>query len=440
MSMQEPPPPPPWWETLVADSPTSRAVSVFQGRVPAGTQIQRPPAYGIGRIGQGFGEAQRGTTRFVANTLGGAGRWIAGRPQAPEGRGLGDLMYDPVAAQSRFGGNPDFDPFNPPTRAPYTGQMDFPQPGSPFYTPGAEQAFLEAQRLAGQEPGEALPSRQEIAAELAAMLGMDGGGGGAARPDFSAYRAALTEQAQGLNAQIQAMYNALGEEAGANVGRIQDIYGGASAGIGDVYGSAIGNVGDAYSSAQQQAADQMARLGIEEAAPAVLNPMALSQAEALSQLEQGQAGGLAATERFGSAASGFGSQMAQTAQQQGTEMNAAILASLQNRLAESLAAEQTGGGGGGGRGASVSDQLRLMQYADEVYNRDVLGQVPLEERRFAFQQAESIIRNSRNDEEAFLKLTTNPMPGSNKPMEPEDAEAAIRYARETFAPNFGPNF
>jgi hypothetical protein len=132
--------------------------------------------------------------------------------------------------------------------------------------------------------------------------------------------------------------------------------------------------------------------------------------------------------------------MAQTAQQQGTEMNAAILASLQNRLAESLAAEQTGGGGGGGRGASVSDQLRLMQYADEVYNRDVLGQVPLEERRFAFQQAESIIRNSRNDEEAFLKLTTNPMPGSNKPMEPEDAEAAIRYARETFAPNFGPNF
>ena len=155
---------------------------------------------------------------------------------------------------------------------------------------------------------------------------------GAARPDFSAYRAALTDQAQQINAQIQAMYNALGEEAGANVGRIQDIYGGASTGIGDVYGSAIGNVGDAYGSAQQQAADQLARLGIEEAAPAVINPMALSQAEAISQLEQGQAGGQAATERFGSAASGFGSQMAQVAQQQGTEMNAAILASLQNRL------------------------------------------------------------------------------------------------------------
>jgi hypothetical protein len=175
------------------------------------------------------------------------------------------------------------------------------------------------------------------------------------------------------------MYNALGEEAGANVDRIQDIYGGASTGIGDVYGSAIGNVGDAYGSAQQQAADQLARLGIEQAAPAVVNPMALSQAEAISQLEQGQAGGLAATERFGSAASGFGSQMAQVAQQQGTEMNAAILASLQNRLMDSLAAEQSGGGGGGGGGMSVRDQLALR----DAYNEDVLGQLPLDERRFA---------------------------------------------------------
>jgi hypothetical protein len=169
-------------------------------------------------------------------------------------------------------------------------------------------------------------------------------------------------QAQDLNAQIQAMYNALGEEAGANVGRIQDIYGGASTGIGDVYGSAIGNVGDAYSSAQQQAADQLARLGIEEAAPAVVNPMALSQAEAISQLEQGQAGGQAAAERFGSAASGFGSQMAQVAQQQGTEMNAAILAALQNRLADSLLMEEQGRMSAGG-GGSAQDALTAYQQA-----------------------------------------------------------------------------
>jgi len=231
-------------------------------------------------------------------------------------------------------------------------------------------------------------------------------------------------QAQGLNAQIQAMYNALGEEAGANVGRIQDIYGGASTGIGDVYGSAIGNVGDAYGSAQQQAADQLARLGIEEAAPAVVNPMALSQAEAISQLEQGQAGGQAATERFGSAASGFGSQMAQVAQQQGTEMNAAILASLQNRLMDSLAAEQQGGGGGGGGGMSVRDQLALR----EAYNRDVLGELPLEERQFAFDVAQAAARPSNEYGEwrrnKFFELTT-PQDGQKPLFTPEEAQAYL---------------
>jgi hypothetical protein len=222
----------------------------------------------------------------------------------------------------------------------------------------------------GQAPQKVLSPLEQALAYAESMQGR--GGGGVAAPDYSQYRTALTDQAQQINAQIQAMYNALGEEAGANVGRIQDIYGGASTGIGDVYGSAIGNVGDAYSSAQQQAADQLARLGIEGAAPAVVNPMALSQAEAISQLEQGQAGGQAATERFGSAASGFGSQMAQVAQQQGTEMNAAVLAALQNRLNESLlmeeqgrqAAASGGGGGGGNILESAMDFLRLQEMAN----------------------------------------------------------------------------
>jgi hypothetical protein len=284
-------------------------------------------------------------------------------------------------------------------------------------------------------------SQEEYYAQLLARMGLGGGGGGAARPDFSAYRQALTGQAEELNARIQAMYNQLGEQAGANVGRIQDIYGGAQTGVGDIYDSAAGNIGQAFSSSQQQAADQMARLGIEAAAPAVMDPMALSQAQALSGLEGGRASGLSALERYGATASDFGSQMAQTAQQQGTEMNAAILASLQNRLADSLAAEQAGGGGGGGGGGmSVSDQLKLMQFADQKYRQDVLGELPLDERKFAAERADAIIRNSRSDEEAFLKLVT-PDRASGKPlMSPEEAEDAIRYARETFAPNFGPNF
>ena len=273
--------------------------------------------------------------------------------------------------------------------------------------------------------GQYIPSRAEV---LASMTG-GGGGGGMAAPDYSAYRAALTDQAQQINAQIQAMYNALGEEAGANVGRIQDIYGGASTGIGDVYGSAIGNVEGAYGTAQQQAADQLARLGIEAAAPAVINPMALSQAEAVSQLQQGLAGGQAATERFGSAASGFGSQMAQVAQQQGTEMNAAILAAVQNRLNESLLMEEQGrqaaASSGGGGGMSLRDQIAF----DEFYRQAYGGELPLEEREFALRQAETLAEPELAAREAnrdlFLQLTL-PQDGQKPLMTPEEADATIK--------------
>ena len=267
--------------------------------------------------------------------------------------------------------------------------------------------------------------------EYLASMGIGAGGGGGSRPNFGAYRAALTEQAQGLNSQIQAMYNALAQEAGANVGRIQDIYGGAQEGIGGVYDSATGNVQQAFGSAQQQAADQLARLGIEEAAPAVINPMALSQAQAVSGLEQGRASGQAAAQRYGAAAGGFGSQMGQVAQQQGTEMNAAILAALQNRLAESLAAEQTGGGGGGGGGMSVRDQLALR----EAYNRDVRGELPLEERKFAFDVAQAAARpaNQYNEwaRDKFFELTTPQQPGGRPLYTPEEAQAYLNAVDST---------
>jgi hypothetical protein len=322
-------------------------------------------------------------------------------------------------------------------------------PGLPNYQNIAPQAtatpFGGARGTSGGK-GTGQQSSQITEAEYTAMLanqyGLGGGGGGGGRPDFSGYRNALMGQADELNARIQAMYNQLAEQAGANVGRIQDIYGGAQTGVGDIYDSATGNIQDAFGSSQQQAADQMARLGIEAAAPAVIDPMALSQAQAVSGLETGRAGGLAALERYGSTAGDFGSQMAQVAQQQGTEMNAAILASLQNRLAETLAAEQAGGGGGGGggRAPSLRDQMAFTDWASEQYRRNVLGEVPLNERQFAFQQAESILRNSRSYEDAFIRLTTTPKPGSNTPWSPEEAEATIRYAQQTFAPNFGPNF
>ena len=275
-----------------------------------------------------------------------------------------------------------------------------PQTFSPETSAGGTQALQElsaaeklAQMQAFQQSGRAQqdviygnrPETQQMPSfdEYLASLGLLGGGGGAVRPDYSAYRAALTDQAQQLNAQIQAMYNQLAGQAGENVGRIQDIYGGATAGIEAGYGSAAENIAQAYESAQQQAAEQMARLGIEEAAQQVLPSQALSQAEAVAGLEAGRAGGLSAAERYGASGAQFGSEMAQVAQQQGTEMNAAILASLQNRLAESLAAEQAGVSGGGGGGMSVSDMLRLQ----DAYRQDVLGELPIEEQRRALEMA-----------------------------------------------------
>jgi hypothetical protein len=307
--------------------------------------------------------------------------------------------------------------------------------------PGRVPTNPQVYGLAGRTAGTGIPgqgaktetiTRQDVLNKIMAELGLlGGGGGGAARPDYSAYRSAITDQAQQLNAQIQAMYNTLAEQAGSNVGRIQDIYGGATAGIEAGYGSAAENIAQAYQSAQQQAADQMARLGIEEAAGQVLPSQALSQAEAVAGLEAGRAGGLSAAERYGASGAQFGSEMAQVAQQQGTEMNAAILAALQNRLNESLLAEAQGAaaGGGGGRTPSVSDMLRLQEYADEVYRRDVLGEIPLNERelavRMAEQEASAQARFASDIAADAIKIAAD-----NPDMSFEEAQAAALALRQ----------
>jgi hypothetical protein len=259
-------------------------------------------------------------------------------------------------------------------------------------------------RAANQGTGSVTPLVDPVEDPFAAFLAQfadQGTGTGRAAPDYSQYRAALTDQAQQINAQIQAMYNALGDEASANVGRIQDIYGGASTGIGNVYDSAAANTADAYGSSQQQAADQLARLGIEAAAPAVVNPMALSQAEALSGLEAGKAGGQAAAERYGATAGGFGSQMAQVAQQQGTEMNAAVLNALQNRLNETLLMEEQGrqaaasGGGGADPMSSAMQYLKLQ----EMFNAPAMAQQELE-----FKAAQIAADNTLSERDKFIEL------------------------------------
>jgi len=83
---------------------------------------------------------------------------------------------------------------------------------APAYLTGRRPSSAGGERMAREranyQPAEVMPTPTEVI----------GGGGGISGPDYSAYRQALTDQAQQINAQIQAMYNALGEEAAANVG------------------------------------------------------------------------------------------------------------------------------------------------------------------------------------------------------------------------------
>ena len=308
------------------------------------------------------------------------------------------------------------------------------QPG--YGVPSAEElAFRRAQDTISKGPNyqiqEPVVQEDPFTAFMAQFANQNTGTGGAAAPDYSQYRQALTDQAQQINSQIQAMYNALAGEAGANVERIQDIYGGAQTGIGDVYESAAANVADAYGSSQQQAADQLARLGIEAAAPAVVNPMALSQAESLSGLEQGRAGGEAAAERYGASAGGFGSQMAQVAQQQGTEMNAAILGALQNRLNESLLMEEQGrqaaasrGGGGQSAVEAAMDYLKLQ----EMFNAPAMAQQELDLRA-----AEIAADNRLSQQDKLVTLWSdirNDYPSDEEAQ--QAAEEALRRAQTFF--------
>ena len=86
---------------------------------------------------------------------------------------------------------------------------------------------------------------------------------------YDNYMNFLMQQDEETMARINAMYAQLAESAEGNMQRVADVYDSARIQSGDVFGGSAQNIEDAYSSASQQAADQMARLGIEAAAPAV---------------------------------------------------------------------------------------------------------------------------------------------------------------------------
>jgi hypothetical protein len=252
-------------------------------------------------------------------------------------------------------------------------------------------------------------------------------GGG---PDYSAYRASLEDMVlnpeSGLSPRLQAMYNQLAEQAGANQQRISDIYGGASENVGSVYDTSAANVGDAFSSSQRQLADSLARLGIEEAAGQVMPQAAGRQASALAALEQGRAGGLSALERYGASSGDFASQMGQAAQQRGVEQNEFLLGALQRQLAESLGMEAQG---------AYDARLRAPGLARDLFEASQIGQpqslTPEQEMALdneAFRRAQAAadieMQYGQRAGEVYDLLTTE---GG---MSREEAQAEIQWRRQ----------
>ena len=382
------PPKPSWWE----NSSIKRAIDVASGRVPTASQVPKTPQYGINYLTSQLGGLKEGALKGVFNAGDAVTRFISGRPGAPIGYGFGDLMYDPVAAQSALGagsGNLNLDVNNLSGGGTWTGQRDYPQPGSQYYVPGAEQADkdalaqLVAQKAAeeaAEEEAANQPAPTDWLAEAIAYQNQFA-------PDYSSISQGWMDEGNLVNQRLQAMYDQIASRAGENVQRVSDIYSGASEGIGSVYDTASANTEQAYASAQQQAADQMARLGIEAAAPAVLNPAALSQAEAVANLESGRASGLGATERYGASSGDFASQMAQVAQQEGAQYQTSVTDALRRQMMNLEMQQQQDAYQRAMQAPGLAQQLQSVSQLNQEQGLTPEQQLAYE--RFAFEQGQA---------------------------------------------------
>jgi hypothetical protein len=378
------PPKPSWWE----NSSIKRAIDVASGRVPTASQVPKTPPYGINYLTSQLGGLQEGALKGAFNAGDAVTRFISGRPGAPIGKGFGDLMYDPVAAQSALGagsGNLNLDVNNLSGGGTYTGQRDYPQPGSQYYVPGAEQADKDAlaqlvAQKAAEEEAANQPAPTDWLAEAIAYQNQFA-------PDYSSISQGWMDEGNLVNQRLQAMYDQIASRAGENVQRVSDIYSGASEGIGSVYDTASANTEQAYASAQQQAADQMARLGIEAAAPAVLNPAALSQAEAVANLESGRASGLGATERYGASSGDFASQMAQVAQQEGAQYQTSVTDALRRQMMNLEMRQQQDAYQRAMQAPGLAQQLQSVSQLNQEQGLTPEQQLAYE--RFAFEQGQA---------------------------------------------------
>jgi hypothetical protein len=329
-----------WYEKTYAKTPGGRAQEAMRpGSVPGSPVGQtEPERFGISALGSNIASIPRGGQKQILNAAEALGRFFTSQQQVPfgSGEGLGSRAYA-------------------------TGQT----PGVPTDNSAFEAAVLSAYNNRPQGQFEEEPASRTLADMLA--------GHQFDSSPYDNYMNFLMQQDEETMARINAMYSQLADSAQGNMQRVADVYDSARIQSGDVFGGSAQNIEDAYSSASQQAADQMARLGIEAAAPSVLDPMALSQAEAVSGIERAGAGALDALTRYGASAQDFGGQMAQVGQQQGLEVSSQILRDMQQRQAEAAFMRSQAQ-------ADFNPYQRAMQemQAQQMFDQMNAGQDPME--------------------------------------------------------------
>jgi len=316
-----PPPPPPvndasdpsgfmgWVQREYANSALGRAQEVANPGSVSNSPVGQPQEelYGIDGLIDNFRGLERWRGKQTLNMVEAITRALTSQKQVDYNQGLGSRAYST--------GDPNASP-ELTTAQKLAQQANFQRSGR------ADQDNAYANIAIAEEAAQA-PT--DWMAEAIAYQNQFA-------PDYSGIQDRWTNEANATNARMQAMYDQIASRAGENVQRVSDIYSGASQGIGSAYDTASANTQAAYASSQQQATDQMARLGIGAAAPNVLNPAALSQAEAIANLEVGRGSGQAANERFGASAGGFASQMAQVAQQEGAQYQTGVTDELRRQL------------------------------------------------------------------------------------------------------------
>jgi hypothetical protein len=306
MSTQTPPPPP----------KDDNKVTTFLRNLQQAAQQQRErnaQAEGINVIPGALSTAALNAAALAGNTVGQTSRFLSGRSPDPASNWGQRIFGGPEQnIFSLFGGDRP--------QSPVDSLLDDPRVAA---NRSRRDEEIRGIRGAGQGSTE-----MTVDDWLAANMGQFDS------TPYDNYMNFLLQQDEETMARINAMYRELASEAEGNMKRVANVYEGAERGVGDAYDSSQNIISQAYDSSQQQAADQMARLGIEAAAPAVLNPMALSQAEALSNVATGQGAAVGATRQFGATAQDFASQMGQVAQQQGLEVSQQLLRDMARRQAE----------------------------------------------------------------------------------------------------------